>query len=53
VRDELAGLIGFASKHHWHPVPGGVGAYEIACWKLYDAVAAWLPGGAHEAPEIR
>ena len=46
LRNELAALIGFAGKHHRHPVLGSVGAYEVAYWKLYDAVAGSLPGGA-------
>jgi anti-anti-sigma factor len=53
LRNELAELIGFAGTHHRHPVLGGVGAYEVAYWKLYDAVAGLLParaGGAGEAP---
>jgi hypothetical protein len=44
LRDELTGLIGFFGKHHRHPVLGSVGAYEVAYWKLYDAVAGLLPG---------
>jgi hypothetical protein len=54
VRDELVELIGFAGKHRRHPVLGSVGAYEVAYWKLYDAVAGLLPmspDGAAEAPE--
>jgi len=54
VRDELVELIGFAGKHRRHPVLGSVGAYEVAYWKLYDAVAGSLPmspDGAAEAPE--
>jgi anti-anti-sigma factor len=54
VKNELAGLIGFAGKHHRHPVLGSVGAYEVAYWKLYDAVAGLVPRRAadtHEAPE--
>jgi hypothetical protein len=43
LRDELAGLIGFAGKHYRHPVLGSARAYEVAYWKLYDAVAALLP----------
>jgi anti-anti-sigma factor len=43
VRTALARLIGFTSKHRRHPVLGSVGAYEVACWKLYDAVAGSLP----------
>jgi hypothetical protein len=43
VRNELAGLIGFAGKHRRHPVLGSVGAYEAAYQKLYDAVAGLVP----------
>ena len=46
LRNELAGLIGFAGKHQRHPVLGSDGAYEVAYWKLYDAVAGSVPGGA-------
>jgi anti-anti-sigma factor len=51
LRNELAGLIGFMGRHHRHPVLGSVGAYEVAYWKLYDAVAGLLPRGAGAAPE--
>ena len=51
VKNELAGLIGFAGKHHKHPVLGSVGAYEVAYWKLYEAVAGLLPGRAACAQE--
>ena len=40
VRDTLAALVGFAGRHCRHPVLGRPQAYEIAYWKLYDAVAA-------------
>jgi hypothetical protein len=52
LRNELARLIGFAGKHHRHPVLGSVGAYEVAYWKLYDAVAGSVSGraGAQETP---
>jgi anti-anti-sigma factor len=39
VRNDLAELIGFAGKHRRHPVLGSPVAYEVAYWKLYDAVA--------------
>jgi hypothetical protein len=54
VRAELAGLIGFAGKHHQHPVLGSSAAYAVAYWKLYDAVAGLLPShdrGAAEVPD--
>jgi hypothetical protein len=53
LRNELAALIGFAGKHHRHPVLGSAGAYEVAYWTLYDAVARLLAGratGPEEAP---
>ena len=49
LRDELAALIGFAGKHHRHPVLGSAGAYEVAYWKLYDAVARLLVCPAESA----
>jgi hypothetical protein len=51
---ELTGLIGFVGKHHRHPVLGSAGAYEVAYWKLYDAVAGLVPdhtGDGEEAPK--
>jgi hypothetical protein len=56
IRSRLAGLVGFMGKHHRHRVLGGVAAYEVAYWKLYDAVAGLLSGragGAGEAPETQ
>jgi hypothetical protein len=38
LRNELAALIGFAGKHHRHPVLGSAGAYG----ELYEAVAGLL-----------
>jgi len=43
VRNDLAGLVGLTGKHCRHLVLGSIGAYEVAYWKLYDAVAALLP----------
>src|SRR5262249_45366975 len=51
LRNELAALIGFAGKHHRHPVLGSVGAYEVAYWTLYDAVVRLLSGRAASAQE--
>jgi anti-anti-sigma factor len=42
LRSDLARLIGFMGKHHRHSLLGSVGAYEVAHWKLYDAVAGGL-----------
>jgi anti-anti-sigma factor len=53
LRNELAGLVGFAGKYHRHPILGTAGAYEVAYWTLYDAVAgsvAGRAGSANEAP---
>ena len=46
IRNVLAELAGFASRNHRHPVLGCAGAYQVAYWKLYDAVAGLLPGRA-------
>jgi hypothetical protein len=45
LRSDLTELIGFMGKHHRHPLLGSVGAYEVAYWKLYDALANLLPSG--------
>ena len=52
IRNSLSELVGFARKHHRHPVLGSHGAYEVAYWKLHSAVAALLPrpvGGSADA----
>jgi hypothetical protein len=43
LRDRLAQRVGFAGKHRDHPVLGTIGAYEVAYWRLHDAVAGLLP----------
>jgi hypothetical protein len=51
IRNSLAELVGFSRRHHWHPVLASLGAYEVAYWKLYGAVAAALldrVGGAEK-----
>jgi hypothetical protein len=53
IRNTLAGLVGFTGKHHGHPVLGSTKAYEIAYWKLYDAVVGLLPDRAGVAEAIR
>jgi hypothetical protein len=40
VRNSLSKLVGFAGRHHRHPLLGSPAAYEVAYWKLYDAAAA-------------
>ena len=49
LRDALTELVGFMGRHRDHPVLGSVGAYEVAYWRLHDAVAQPLilaPGAA-------
>ena len=46
VRNTLSDLIGFAGKYHQHPVLGSTGAYQVAYWKLYDAVAGLFSADA-------
>jgi hypothetical protein len=55
VRNFLAELVGFAGRHRGHPILGSAGAYQVAYWKLYDAVGGMLPGrnGATELPSNR
>jgi hypothetical protein len=43
IRNTLSELVGLAAPCSRHPVLGSVGAYEVAYWKLYDAVAGMLP----------
>jgi len=51
VRNALADLVGFLGANRDHPVLGSVGAYEVAYWRLYDAVAGLLPQPSVEAPD--
>jgi hypothetical protein len=54
IRNSLGELVGFAGKNHAHPILGSLDAYQVAYWKLYDAVAGLLPGraaGAEETPQ--
>jgi hypothetical protein len=53
IRNALADLVGVTGKHRAHPVLGGPGAYEVAYWRLYDAVAGLLPGRAGDTAEAR
>jgi hypothetical protein len=48
IQNNLSGLIGFAGKHHRHLVLGSSGAYQVAYWRLYDAVAGLLSSPAVE-----
>jgi hypothetical protein len=49
IEAELTDLIGFPGQHHRHPILGTVGAYEVAYWKLYEAVTGLLQRPATEA----
>jgi anti-anti-sigma factor len=42
-RNAVAALVGFQGRHRGHPVLGSVGAYEVAYWRLHEAVAGLLP----------
>ena len=52
-RDALAELVGFRSGHRGHSLLGSVGAYEVAYWRLHDAVSGLLPRpvGLKDTPE--
>ena len=52
IRGTLAELVGFARNGRGHPVLVSLGAYQVAYWKLYDAVAGLLPCQAGRASEI-
>jgi hypothetical protein len=49
-RDAVAELVGLRGKHRRHPLLGSVGAYEVAYWRLHDAVAGLLPRPADVLP---
>jgi hypothetical protein len=53
IRSALIELLGFTGHTAPHPALGRTGAYEVACWKLYDAVAGLVPvpaGGEANGP---
>jgi hypothetical protein len=52
IRNRLPELVGLTARSCRHPVLGSFGAYEVAYWKLYGAVAALLPPGAESAPPM-
>jgi len=43
LRGALTELIGFRGRHRNCPVLGSVGAYEVAYWRLREAVSGLLP----------
>jgi hypothetical protein len=49
IRNTLTELVGSAGRRHRHRVMGSTGAYQVAYWKLYDAVAGLLPVPTAEA----
>ena len=51
MRNGLAELVGFARNDRRHPVLRSAEAYQVAYWKLYDAVAGLLPTRADCADE--
>jgi hypothetical protein len=56
IRNSLTELVGFGRRNPQHSILCGTEAYQVAYWKLYDAVAGLLrrcPGVAEEAPKLR
>jgi hypothetical protein len=51
-RNALGELVGFLAGQSRHPILGSVGAYEVAYWRLYDAVAGLLPKPAGDVPRF-
>jgi anti-anti-sigma factor len=49
-RNAVAEIVGFQGKHRGHPVLGSVGAYEVAYWRLHEAVTGLLPRPAVDGP---
>jgi hypothetical protein len=52
VWNDLVDVVGFSSRNHRHPILGTTAAYEVAYWKLFDAVVGLLPGPADTALQI-
>jgi hypothetical protein len=52
IGNRLSGLVGFAARNHGHPVLASANAYDVAYWKLYDAVAGLLPTRSLQAEAI-
>jgi hypothetical protein len=50
----LAELIGFCGRYSRHPLLGSVGAYDIAYWRLHEAVCGLLPrpAGTQDTQEV-
>jgi hypothetical protein len=45
IHASLNAIFGWARAHPVHPRLGSHGAYQVAYWKLYDAVARLFPNG--------
>jgi hypothetical protein len=43
LREALVEVVGFGGRHRSHPVLGSHGAYEVAYWKVHEAVTELLP----------
>jgi hypothetical protein len=52
-RNAVAELVGFRGPHRDHPVLGSGGAYEVAYWRLYEAVTGLLPRPSADKPAGR
>jgi hypothetical protein len=50
-RNRLAELIGFMSRNSRHPILASVGAYEVAYWRLHEAIAGLLPRPSFQEAE--
>jgi hypothetical protein len=51
LRNDLAGLLGLSGRPSQQPVPGSLGAYEVAYRKLHEAVAGLLSPFTEAVPE--
>jgi hypothetical protein len=52
LRDAVSELVGFRGRRSTHPVLGSIGAYEVAYWRLRDAIAGLLPRPAQETATV-
>jgi hypothetical protein len=52
-RDAVAEVVGLMGRHSRHPVLGSIGAYEVAYWRLHDAVCGLLPRPAADINNAR
>jgi hypothetical protein len=52
LRHEVADLVGLLGSNRTDTILGSVGAYEVVCRKVYDAVASLVPAPAIPARRI-